>query len=70
MPMPMLDSPLMLRGKEDGIVREKKHELSMLSGLVNIEAKHTNGRTKFLSQEIKNTTKYLQSLLTFSCAFF
>ena len=42
----------------------------MLSDLVKIGPKHANSRTKFLLQEIKNTTKYLQSLLTFSWLFF
>ena len=42
----------------------------MLSSLVKIEPKHANKRTKFLLQEIKNMTKYLQSLLTFSCVLF
>lgn len=30
----------------------------MLSGLVKIEPKHVNVRTKFLSHKVKNTTKY------------
>ena len=59
----------MLWGKE-GHSKRRKHELSMLSDLVKIGPKHANSRTKFLLQEIKNTTKYLQSLLTFSWLFF
>ena len=42
----------------------------MLSDLVKIEPKYVNERTKILLQEIKNASKYLQSLLTFSCVFF
>ena len=42
----------------------------MLSALVKIEPKHVNVRTKFLSHKVKNTTKYLQSLLNFPARFF
>ena len=57
--VPMLDSPLALRGKEGDIVREKKYEISLLSNLVKTEPNHATSRTKFLLLEIKNTTKYL-----------
>ena len=59
-PASMLDSTLALRGKDDNIVRK-----NMNCDLVKIKQKHAKGRT-FLSREIKNTTKYLQSLSTFS----
>ena len=39
--------------------------MNSLSDLRRNKTKHHNGRIKFLSQEIKNTAKYLQSLLTF-----
>ena len=42
----------------------------MLNDLVKFKRKHANNRIKFLSLEINNMTKYLQSLLTFSYAFF
>ena len=42
----------------------------MLSDIVNINPKPTNSRTKFLSQKIKNTIKYLQFLLIFFYVFF
>ena len=42
----------------------------MLSDLVKNEPKYVNDRTKILLQEIKNTSKYLQSLLTLPCVFF
>ena len=58
----------MLRGKEGDIVREKC-KLSSVSDLVKIEPKHASSKIKCLTQEIKNATKYLQSLLTFSYVF-
>ena len=57
--VPMLDSPLALRGKEGDIVREKKYEISLLSNLVKNEPNHATSRTKFLLLEMKNATKYL-----------
>ena len=66
-PDSVLDSALALRGKEGDILREK---LSNVSDLIKIKPNHANGKIKFLSLEIKNTTKYLQSLLTFSHMFF
>ena len=42
----------------------------MLSNLVKIKSRQANSRTKLLLQEIKNTIKYLQCLLTFSYVFF
>ena len=68
-PGSVLDFALALRGKEGGIVRGK-YKLSNVGDLVRIKPKHANGKLKCLSQEIKNTTKYLQSLLTFSYMFF
>ena len=68
-PVPMLNSPLALRGKEDDIVREKKYKLSMLSDLVKNKLKHAHSKTKLQSQSIKNTAKYLQFWLTFFCLF-
>lgn len=41
----------------------------MLSDLVKIRPKHADGKIKFLSKEIKNTTKYLKSLLAFPSMF-
>ena len=49
---------------------EWKTELSNVSDLVKIKPKHANIKIKFLSLKIKNTTKYLQSLLAFSHVFF
>ena len=70
-PDSVLDSALALRGKEGDIVREKlSNKLSNVSDLVKIKPKHSNSKIKFSSRKIKNTTKYLQSLLTFSPVFF
>lgn len=55
-PVPMIDSPLVLRANKGNIVR-KKYELSMLSDVAKIEPKHAPGRTMILSQETENTTK-------------
>ena len=68
-PGAVLDFALPLQGKEGGTVRGK-YKLSNVGDLVRIKPKHANGKLKCLSQEIKNTTKYLQSLLTFSYMFF
>ena len=65
----MLDPPPSLRGTEGGI-EEQISELSVLSALVKKKPRHAYGRIKFLLQEIYNTTKYQQSLLTISCIFF
>ena len=54
--------------KEGDIVREKS-KLSNINELVKMKSKHANSKIKFLLREIKNTIKYLQSLLTFSYAF-
>ena len=62
-PDSLLDSALALLGKVGDIVREK---LINLSDLVKINPKHTNNKS---SRKIKNTAKYLQSLLTFSYVF-
>ena len=48
----------------------ENYKLINVSDLVKIKPKHANGKIKFLSWEIKNTAKYLQSLLTFSYVFF
>ena len=64
-PASMIDSALAVRGQEGDVVR-KKYEFS---NLIKIKPKRANGRVKFLSREIESTTKYLQSLLTFSYAF-
>ena len=46
-PVPMLNSPPALRGKEGDIVREKKkYKLSMLSDLVKNKLKHAHSKTK------------------------
>ena len=60
-PDSVLDSALGLRGKEGDTVI-KKTKLSNVSDLVKIKSKHTNSKIKFLSREIKNTTKHLHSL--------
>ena len=52
-PGSVLDSALVLRGKEGDIVGEK---LSNVSDLVKIEPKHANSKIKFLSRKIKNQT--------------
>ena len=49
---------------------ERKNELSSLSNLIKIKLKHVNGKRKFPSQEINNTTIYLQYLLTYSYVLF
>ena len=66
----MLYSALVPWGKEGDIVREKLSKFSNVIDLVKIKPKHANNKIKLLSQEIKNTTKYLQSLLTFSYVLF
>ena len=58
-PDSVLDSALALRGKEG-------NKLSNVSNLVKTKPEHTNNNIKFLSREIKNATKYQQSLLTLS----
>ena len=47
--------------------REKNYKLSNVSDLVKIKPKHANSKIKFLSREIKNTTKYLRSLHIYNC---
>ena len=42
----------------------------MLSNLVKIKLKRAKNRIKFVSQEIKNMIKYMQSLLEFSYVTF
>ena len=53
----VLDSALALRGKEGDIVRKKNNKINNVSDLVKIKPKHANSETKFLSREIKNTSK-------------
>ena len=66
----MLDSALVLLGKEGDIVREKL-QAEQCKQSVRIKPKHANSKIKLLSRKIKNATKYLQlpkylqSLLTF-----
>ena len=67
-PDSVLDSALALRRKEGDIVREN-YNISNVSNLVKIKPKHANSKIKFLLWEIIST-KYLQSLLTFSYVFF
>ena len=59
----VLDFALALRGKEGDLVREKSYKLSNVSDLVKIKPQNANSKIKFLSLEIKNTVKHLQSLL-------
>ena len=48
---------------------DEKYKLSNVNDLAKIKRKQANGKIKCLSQEIKNATKYLQSLLTIFFSF-